>query len=522
MVSPVSHRLSRERGSARDEGALRGALGGADNNGSCPLVTSVHQGTPNCVFAFGSSGWLFIWYLGVIKCIKEHNLHKNAYCIGSSGGSITGGTLFCDVIGTLDALARYVLTCASEARGSLFGNFHLRRYVRVAIERHTPEELARILNGRMEISVTRITWGGLVNHRIKKFESYEAMKQAMLASACLVPLAGFPMKLGELGYCFDGGLTDFNPIGGWRTFGTFSGIHHVVPMARRRGDDAETNAPCTVSNDNTLLVRACPFYCSRAHIVPEVFVPPWWAIYPPAPDKLWELYHMGYRDAARWLRDARRDGNGGNLPDLTENAAEVLRQHEERTSSASPRDANASSLRRSSSWWNLMHDEIAPETVGSAMDITRFFARILSLQLVFFELVLHAIFAIAALFIPLLRGIGPDGLPQSSGDVLSRLRTYVQGLLVVALAQLPGYHTFFGRRRREGDGEGEGEGEEDVVLLRQQDAAQGASRGADPPAPEPKRAPGKGSSAETTPPDWNLRQLSFLFRVLGPVVRKEI
>ena len=71
-------------------------------------------------------------------------------------------------------------------------------------------------------------------------------------------------------------------------------------------------------------------------------------------------------------------------------------------------------------------------------------------------------------------------------------------------------------------GEGEGEGEEDVVLLRQQDAAQGASRGADPPAPEPKRAPGKGSSAETTPPDWNLRQLSFLFRVLGPVVRKEI
>lgn len=450
---------------------------------------------PACVFAFGSSGWLFIWYLGVIKCMKEHRLHENCYCVGSSGGAITGGTLFCDVIGGIDSLARYVLTCASEARGSLFGNFRLRKFVRVAIETHVNKEAPRCMTGRMEVSVTRITMGGLINHRIKKLDTWDRMMQAMLASSCLVPLAGLPMHLGELGYCFDGGLTDFNPIGGWRTFGTFSAVHHVVPYARRRGNEAETNAPCTVTNDNTMLVRACPFYMSRAHILPDEFVPPWWAIFPPAPEKLWELYHMGYCNAAKWLRDARRDGNT-KLPPLSEHAAQTLRAHEERTSSST---TTTGGLRRSNSQWELIHDEVAPEPGSTAGDVRRFFARLLSLQLVFFELFLHALCAIAALLLPFLRGIGPDGLPQTGKEVLSRLRTYVQSLAVVALAQLPGYHRWAKRR--------------DPAAVAAPSRAAAAA-----PAPEPM-----GSGGEQLAVDeqgfWNLRQLSLVYRLLRPVVK---
>ena len=87
---------------------------------------------------------------------------------------------------------------------------------------------------------------------------------------------------------------------------------------------------------------------------------------------------MGYCNAAKWLRDARRDGNT-KLPPLSEHAAQTLRAHEERTSSST---TTTGGLRRSNSQWELIHDEVAPEPGSTAGDVRRFFARLLSLQLV--------------------------------------------------------------------------------------------------------------------------------------------
>jgi hypothetical protein len=36
----------------------------------------------------------------------------------------------------------------------------------------------------------------------------------------------------------------------------------------------------------------CPFYSSRADIVPSQYVNPTWAAYPPKPEKLGELYEL--------------------------------------------------------------------------------------------------------------------------------------------------------------------------------------------------------------------------------------
>jgi hypothetical protein len=36
----------------------------------------------------------------------------------------------------------------------------------------------------------------------------------------------------------------------------------------------------------------CPFYSSRADIVPNQYVNPTWAAYPPEPEKLGELYEL--------------------------------------------------------------------------------------------------------------------------------------------------------------------------------------------------------------------------------------
>ena len=40
------------------------------------------------------------------------------------------------------------------------------------------------------------------------------------------------------------------------------------------------------------LCSVCPFYSSRADIVPSQYVNPTWAAYPPEPEKLGELYEL--------------------------------------------------------------------------------------------------------------------------------------------------------------------------------------------------------------------------------------
>ena len=64
--------------------------GSAGRGANTPRVETAAEGMnpepsePPLTFAFGCSGWLFIWYLGVIKVLKQHGLHHNAYAVGSS------------------------------------------------------------------------------------------------------------------------------------------------------------------------------------------------------------------------------------------------------------------------------------------------------------------------------------------------------------------------------------------------------------------------------------------------------
>lgn len=45
-------------------------------------------------------------------------------------------------------------------------------------------------------------------------------------------------------------------------------------------------------SDVFLACSVCPFYSSRADIVPSRYVNPTWAAYPPEPEKLGELYEL--------------------------------------------------------------------------------------------------------------------------------------------------------------------------------------------------------------------------------------
>lgn len=219
---------------------------------------------------------------------------------GTSGGALTGCLLFLDI--DLDALAEYVFICVAKARSSWRGKFLLREYCRGAIEQFCTRDAHKILQGRFEISITRIfPW--YKNLRVNQFPSYEFLVRALLCSACLVPLAGLPMWLPGYGLCFDGGVSDFQLFKGLARNGTFCKLH------------------CRKTNPKDIVV-VCPFYSSRADIRPSKFVPIWWAFFPPEPYKLKELFELGQKDAHAWAD-----------------------KQEEKTPEGSPRSAEAEAAR---------------------------------------------------------------------------------------------------------------------------------------------------------------------------------
>ena len=235
---------------------------------------------------------------------------------GTSGGALTGCLLFLDI--DLDALAEYVFICVAKARSSWRGKFLLREYCRGAIEQFCTRDAHKILQGRFEISITRIfPW--YKNLRVNQFPSYEFLVRALLCSACLVPLAGLPMWLPGYGLCFDGGVSDFQLFKGLARNGTFCKLH------------------CRKTNPRDIVV-VCPFYSSRADIRPSKFVPIWWAFFPPEPYKLKELFELGQRDAHAWA-DKQEEKTPEGSPRSAQ--AEAMNAYAMDGSSAPPSRARA-------------------------------------------------------------------------------------------------------------------------------------------------------------------------------------
>ena len=196
-------------------------------------------------------------------------------------------------------MVEYVVECAAQARSSFGGAFRLRSYVAGAIQRFAdPLRTPALLDGNMEVSVTSLPF--LRNHRLTDFSTWTRTQANLLATSCLVPLAGLPMRLPGLGFCFDGGLTDFQPVRGWRRSGSFNKVHEGCaahsPSAARRARKASEEKPRMKA-----AITACPFYMSRAAIKPDCMVPLHWCFYPPEPAKLRDLYAMGERNAAAWV-----------------------------------------------------------------------------------------------------------------------------------------------------------------------------------------------------------------------------
>ncbi|KAK9806909.1 hypothetical protein WJX72_007180 [[Myrmecia] bisecta] len=240
------------------------------------------SGKPLQAWTFSSSGWLFAYSFGVVKCLRELEMTNNVYVIGSSGGACAGAFLFMDQ--NIDEVVEYIYECAARARSHWWNAFKIAQYVRGAIDRFISPECGPRMTGHMEISVTKLPW--MRNVRIKEFADSAAVMTAVMASSRIVPLAGLPMHMPGVGWVLDGGVSDFQLIKGMLLGRSFFSLHT---------EDA---------------VSVCPFYTSRADIKPSEYVPMWWALYPPSPDKLKHVYELGYKDAKAWIRAHGRERLG--------------------------------------------------------------------------------------------------------------------------------------------------------------------------------------------------------------------
>ena len=252
--------------------------------------------------------------------------NRNSKIYGTSGGALTGCLLFLDI--DLDALAEYAYICAAEARASIRGAFKLRDYCRGAITQFCTANAHEILQGRFEVSITRIfPW--YKNLRVNNFPTYDFLIQSLMCSACITPLAGFPMWLKGHGLCFDGGVSDFQILKGLARNGTFCKLH------------------CRKTNPKDLVV-VCPFYSSRANIRPSKYVPIWWAFYPPPPYKLKELFELGQKDAHAWC-DKQEEAGSSPEKDDSPRATSSEGSRSSASAQAPPRTSPSSASARSSS-----------------------------------------------------------------------------------------------------------------------------------------------------------------------------
>lgn len=195
---------------------------------------------------------------------------------GSSVGALVATCLACGEH-DFEAVMEHCLRLSTDFRASWMHIFSMRRYLEDSINlfgrelRKLDDAEDRVYmremvdNGRLEIAVTTLPW--LRSKLLKGFQSYSEIKEALIASCCIVPLLNMPFKMKSTGdWVVDGAVASFTPR------------------------IAERNC-----------ISVSPMYFQDASVRPHTFVPSWWALRPPSEARYRSLFWMGYNDMLDFL-----------------------------------------------------------------------------------------------------------------------------------------------------------------------------------------------------------------------------
>lgn len=132
--------------------------------------------TKDLNLTFSGCGFLGIYHLGVVSCLKENApaLLKRVKCFGgASAGSFAAIALLLDL--NVSDSAEFVIRLAKRANsltlGPLHPSFHVVRTLRRSFERILPDNAHELASGRLHLSLTRVS--DLKNVIVSEFFSKE-------------------------------------------------------------------------------------------------------------------------------------------------------------------------------------------------------------------------------------------------------------------------------------------------------------------------------------------------------------
>ncbi|XP_072493492.1 patatin-like phospholipase domain-containing protein 2 [Notamacropus eugenii] len=240
--------------------------------------------------SFAGCGFLGVYHIGVASCLREHApfLVANARRIyGASAGALTATALVTGAC--LGEAGANIIEVSKEARkrflGPLHPSFNLVKIIRGCLLKILPDDAHEHANGRLGISLTRVSDGE--NVLLSHFNSKEELVQANVCSTFIPVYCGLiPPTLQGVRYV-DGGISDNLPLYELKntiTVSPFSGESDICPQ------DSSTNIhELRVTNTSIQFNLRNLYRLSKA-------------LFPPEPLVLREMCKQGYKDGLRFLR----------------------------------------------------------------------------------------------------------------------------------------------------------------------------------------------------------------------------
>ena len=145
--------------SASPEGYDSACSGLADLFNEDGSLNDGASGNSRITFSFDSSGWLYVYHLGVGHflqqrllhgCSKESRASRFAFS-GSSGGALVAAALCADV--DIAELASFVIDCREECR---FNPWRMFACAEQALDRFLPCDAHLHSQGRLRVLLTRV------------------------------------------------------------------------------------------------------------------------------------------------------------------------------------------------------------------------------------------------------------------------------------------------------------------------------------------------------------------------------
>ncbi|XP_054633686.1 patatin-like phospholipase domain-containing protein 2 isoform X2 [Dunckerocampus dactyliophorus] len=240
--------------------------------------------------SFAGCGFLGIYHVGVASCLLEQApflVHNAKHIYGASAGALTATALVSGVC--LGEAGASIIEVAKEARkrflGPMHPSFNMVKIVRFMLRRTLPVDSHHLANGRLGISLTRVTDGE--NVLVSHFNSNEEIVQACVCSAYIPVYCGLiPPALQGVRYV-DGGISDNLPhyeLKNTITVSPFSGESDICPR------DTSTNIhELRFTNTSIQFTLTNLYRISRA-------------LFPPDPMVMKAMCKQGYNDALHFLK----------------------------------------------------------------------------------------------------------------------------------------------------------------------------------------------------------------------------